>query len=533
MNQLPEWITILPPILAILLAFITKEVVSSLLSGLLLGVMIVQYQKDQWLGVLQSPFVLIDTYLPQSVVPNPESGQVDRGHISILIFSVMIGGVSMLVQKNGGMSALVHKLSRFANTKKKSQMLTYLMGILIFFDDYANTLIVGNTTRGLARKFKISKEKMAYLVDSTAAPIAALAFATTWIGAELTYISDSTKGLLDLEKSAYALFLSSIPYSFYAILTLVFIPLIVMKNIDFGPMKRAEDAAQTTESTDSYADNPGKENGPIGLALLPLLILSIGTLIGLLVSGYSENVWQNPELSLTLKLSRTIGESNSYHALLWSSFVASIVGVLTSLWYKKLSLKQSIESLFLGYKSMIEAVIILILAWSLSVVLDDLGTASFLEEIISGHVPPHWLPSVVFVLAILVSFSTGSSWGTMAILFPLILSTAWQLYANANLVNQAESLFSLTIACIMSGAVFGDHISPISDTTIMSSMSTGCNHIEHVRTQMPYAILIGLVGLFAGIVPVSFGLNVWFALILCLLVLLIVVFALSKMQKEV
>lgn len=528
---MPEWFSIIPPLVAIVLAFVTKEVISSIISGLLAGIILIQFQKDHWFGLVKSPFILVDTYLPKALVPNPEGGIVDRGHISIIIFSVLIGGVSMLIQKNGGMTAMVQKLTKFANTKKRVQLLTYFLGILIFFDDYANTLIVGNTTRGLAKKHRISREKMAYLVDSTAAPIAALAFATTWIGAELTYIADSTKEIESLHMSAYALFLSSIPYSFYAILTLVFIPILIIKNLDFGPMRKAEKKADLSEQDNGNQQNIESDKNPLGLALWPLGILSIGTFIGLIITGFSQDVWSDSSLSFFVKISKIIGNSNSYKALLWSSFISSIVAVLLSIGYKKLSLKQSVEALLTGYKSMIEAVVILILAWSLASVLEELGTSAFLEKLLVGYIPYQLLPAVVFLLAILVSFSTGSSWGTMAILFPLILSTSWKLFDSAELGMQANHLFYLTISSIMGGAVFGDHISPISDTTIMSSMATGCNHIAHVRTQMPYAISVGCIALFFGILPVSFGLSVWWALILSVLVMVLFVTVLSKNKK--
>ncbi|TRX70882.1 Na+/H+ antiporter NhaC family protein [Carboxylicivirga sp. M1479] len=519
-TPIPLWLSILPPLIAILMALITKEVFSSLFIGLLIGTSVIYKYSGigLFVAVFKGAFAIIDTYLMQALLSHE--------HLSIIIFSMLIGGMVTLISLNGGMKGVVNILSKYANNRRSGQMITYLMGLLIFFDDYANTLVVGNTMRPVTDKLKISREKLAYLVDSTSAPIAAIAFITTWIGAELSYIQ---QGIIEigLEMSAYSVFLQSLQYSFYPLLTLFFVPLLIWQKRDFGPMLKAEKQAIQSNPEDikksgrspqimkelevSEDVKPRWYNAGI-----PVLIVVIGTMTGLIYTGWNVNVWGNASLSFTTKLSQTIGDADVFNALIWSSLAGVFAALLLTTSQGILNLKESIEGLINGFKTMFHAILILSLAWSLAILTDHLHTAEFITSILTAiNISPEFIPALTFVFAAAIAFSTGSSWGTMAIIYPLILPAIWKIGLEAGMDTEAIlPLFYNAVSCVLAGSVLGDHCSPISDTTILSSLACSCNHIHHVRTQMPYALLVGSIALLAGTLPSAFGVPVIFSYIL-------------------
>jgi len=500
-TPMPLWLSIIPPLLVILIAFISREVISSLSIGILSGIGIMEYYTDG--GSILSAFPrLIDTYLVDSLA--------NEDHIAVIIFSTLIGGMVAVISKNGGMAAVVHKLSSRASTPRSGQLVTWLLGIAIFFDDYANTLVVGNTMRPLTDKLKISREKLSYIVDSTAAPVAAIAFITTWIGAELGYI----QGALDtinssgevIAESAYGIFFGSLQYSYYPVLCLFFMFVIIWTGKDFGPMLKAEREAHQlsfdSEESDNLKDFEPAKGIPLRPfnAVFPILTIIIVTIIGLFVTGNASEHFNNSDLSLGLKFSETIGSADSYKALLWASLSGLAVALILSVSQRILSLNQAVESSVKGFKSMIDAVIILILAWALAGITDEMHTADYLAGVASGTVSFWLIPAITFVISALVAFSTGSSWGTMAIIYPLMLPLSWAISIDSGQdVETALLLFYNTTSCVLAGSVLGDHCSPISDTTILSSLATKCDHVQHVRTQLPYALAVGLVALFLTI----------------------------------
>lgn len=512
-KAIPLWLGIIPPLVAIVLALIFKEVVSSLLLGILAGAMTIGFYTKGFLGAITGFFTVSGKYLIDALN--------DSGHLSVIVFSVLIGGIVTVISKNGGMAALVSGISKKATTAKKGQFASYFLGLAIFFDDYANTLVVGNTMRPITDKLKISREKLAYLVDSTAAPVAAIAFVTTWIGAELGYIRDGLDavnlgpGLEDL--TPYSIFLSSLSYSFYPIMTLVFMYFLIRSGKDFGPMLKAEKKARAGEANLDQREGENAEElehftakeGVVssGLyALIPICVIVLGTLAGLLITGYDAANWASTEIGFWRKLSNTIGNSDSYQALLWSSFSALVVAVMMSLLGKKLNLQETVGSAINGFKGMLDAVIILILAWSLAEITEQLHTAEFLTSMLSGNLDIAWIPAITFVLSAVVAFSTGSSWGTMAIMYPLCIPAMLTLGVDSNLMpEEFLPILYNAVSCVLAGAVLGDHCSPISDTTILSSLATRCNHIAHVKTQMPYALTVGGSALILGVIPAAFG----------------------------
>ena len=518
----PLWLSILPPLIAIFLALALREVIVSLFVGVFSGAAILGvYQSGSVVGVFSGLLTTLDTYIVKALT--------DSSHVSIILFSLLIGGMVSLISRNGGMQGIVNRIARLAQTPKSGQLATYLLGMVVFFDDYANSLVVGNTMRPITDRLRISREKLSYLVDSTAAPVSALAFITTWIAAEIGYIGDGIAKLegFPADMTPYRLFVQSLGYAFYPLLTLIFILILVLRQRDFGTMLTAERRARSTGEVaraeslkgDSaqMKDFQPKEGVSIQpfRAVIPVAVLVLGVLIGLLYTGWDSAVWNDPELGMVKKLSAVFGNANSYAALLWASLSAVIVAIGLSLGKSRLKLTETMGVMTSGFKAMFDAVMILTLAWALQGVTDDMHTATFLTDLLGNELSPAWLPSITFVLAAVIAFSTGSSWGTMAILYPLIIPLTWAVCQQSGLIDpNAIGIMANAVACVLGGAVLGDHCSPISDTTILSSLATSCDHIDHVRTQLPYALTVGGIALLLGTLPTGFGLPSWVSFLL-------------------
>ncbi len=536
-RRIPMWLSVIPPLVAIGLALLFKEVISSLFFGILSGAFIAGGMRIESLYyLLRSVWDVATRFIIAALN--------DSGHLSVIVFSLLVGGMVSVISRNGGMAGVVRRLAVFAKDRVSAQMSTYVLGIAIFFDDYANTLIVGNTMREVTDRFGVSREKLAYLVDATAAPIASVAFITTWIGAELDYIDGGLRAIADfpLDVTPYAVFLSSLRYSFYPILTLIFMFLLIRSRRDFGPMARAEAAAAQQHARrlearqlEAEGESPvvvmdGDEFTPVEraplkarYAVLPVMTVVLVTMYGLLDTGLTSLAGGIAELGLptaslgdlwagvgrggteTLgffrKLGVVIGAADSYVALLWASLSGVLVALAMTLGARIMSLEKSMETLLHGFGTMLPALIILTLAWSLASATEQLHTADFLTELMSGRVSPYLLPGIVFVMAALISFSTGSSWSTMAILYPIMIPATWNL-ATAYGMDQshAYALMLNVIATVLSASVLGDHCSPISDTTILSSLASRCDHLAHVRTQLPYALTVGAFALVSKMV---------------------------------
>ncbi len=557
---IPLWMSILPPLLAIVFALVFKEVIFSLFAGLFAGGAIMGVYAEGIKGVFTGFFKVIDTYIINALN--------DSGHLSVVVFSVIIGGIVAIISRNGGMQGIVNGIIKYATNARSGQMATFLLGISIFFDDYANSLVVGNTMRPITDKLKISREKLAYIVDSTAAPVAAIAFVTTWIGAELGYISNgldkiNADGVI-IDEGVYSVFLNSLAYSFYPILTLLFMMYIIWRQKDFGLMLKAESRARqgkTVNPEENNADLTELEDlEPVeGIkhkamnAVLPVATIVFGTLIGLLFTGFESlqgqllsvdktlvdlswgEIWSNmnqlslPAETFGQKLGSLIGSSDSYVALLWSSLSALALAVFLTTSQRIMNLKDTIDTAISGFKTMIPAILILVLAWSLALVTEDMHTAEFLAQLIDGTIAPWLIPAFTFVLAGLVAFSTGSSWSTMALVYPLIIPATWQICMNSGLdTPEAMGIFYNVVSAVLAGSVLGDHCSPISDTTILSSLASGCNHIDHVRTQIPYALTVGGVSVVCGTMFTALGLSPILGFLVSFGVLILIVELIGK-----
>ncbi len=521
-GPMPLWMSILPPLVAIVMALLIKEVISSLFVGILTGTFLMAYYGGANPASALGGGLLrvVDTYVVGSLY--------DADHVMIIVFTLIIGGMVRIITANGGMQGIVNWLSRRARGPRSGQLMTFLMDLCIFFDDYSNTLVVGNTMRPIADKLKVSREKLAYIVDSTSAPVVAVAFVTTWIGAELSYIQDGIRAI-GLEASAYSVFFHSLAYSFYPFLTLAFVLMIIFSGRDFGPMLTAERKARMASMMETEIPNRVAKPAHIIDALIPLCVLIFGTIIGLIATGYDASVWQT-ETGFFSKLSATIGAANSYKALLWASVLSLLTSIVMTLLRGDMEFGKIMEEMVEGFKAMFNAVLILTMAWAIALVTKDMHTAEFVSQLLlKWSLSPAVVPVLTFLLAALIGFSTGTSWGTMAILYPLILPASWLLCQEQGLsVGATMPLFYNVVASVLAGSVMGDHCSPISDTTIMSSLASSCNHLQHVKTQMPYALTVGGVAMLIGVLPTALGLPSWVAFLLGFAVLWLVVRFIGK-----
>ena len=515
----PALFSLMPPLLAIVLALLFKEVITALLAGIWLGALAVAGYNP-----IQATWRLIDQYVV------PALGDTDGGKTQIVVFSLMLGGMVGIISRNGGTLGIVEAVTPFARSRRRGKIATWLAGLAIFFDDYANTLIVGNTLRPITDRLKVSREKLAYIVDSTAAPVAALVPISTWVGYEISLIGqglgDST-GLATTAADAaflgslspFGVFLQTIPYLFYPLLALTFVFLTSVMNRDLGPMARAElrsreggglyrsGAMLATDTSDSFLDPPEGTPHRWWNAGIPVFTVIFVVLAGLYSLGRAS---VGPEASLM----DVFGAADPFAPLLWGSFAGCLMAGALTVGQKLMSVGTCVEAWVAGVKAMIIAMVILTLAWSLGNVTVDVGTAGYLSQLLTGRLPVFLLPALVFVTAGAMAFATGTSWATMAILIPLVIPLTVSLSGGAGFADGTQyPLFLGVVSSVLAGAIWGDHCSPISDTTVLSSTAAGCDHVDHVQTQLPYALLVGGVGLILGSIGTQLGLPVWGALL--------------------
>lgn len=541
---IPAWWAVVPPLVAIIFALLFKEVLVALLTGIFIGAATLGFYTGGISGVFSGFLAVLDHYILHALS--------DSDHLSVVLFSLFIGSIVAVISKNGGMKGVVNRIVKYAQTRRSGMLTTYFLGIAIFFDDYANTLVVGNTMRPVTDKLRISRQKLAYIVDSTAAPVSAIAFVTTWIGAELGYISTAIEKINENEEliseGVYSIFINSLAYSFYPIFTLIFMFMLIWSQRDFGAMYQAEsDAIQGKQklNPNTEAEASQEEFEPVNAtkvrafnAIIPVFIIVFGTLVGLVYTGVKS--WRLKFETLNIdsqlkffdalkiadadtetilqKIGTIIGAADSYSALMWSSMTALFVAILLTVSQGIMSLQKTMETAMDGIKTMLPAIAILVLAWSLAEVTRDLNTADVIKNAFGTNFSAWLIPAITFVISALIAFSTGSSWSTMAIVYPIMIPTAFALASDGSGVDSMTILYN-TVASVLAGAVLGDHCSPISDTTILSSLATSCDHVEHVKTQIPYALTVGAVALFVGVVPTALGMSPWIAFPLGILIL--------------
>ncbi|MCY4400150.1 MAG: Na+/H+ antiporter NhaC family protein [Gemmatimonadetes bacterium] len=534
----PAWFSILPPLVAIVLALIFKEVITALLAGIWLGALVVAGYNP-----VQATWRLVDQYVV------PALGDTDAGHTQIVIFSMLLGGMVGIISRNGGTMGVVRAVAPLARNRRRGKVATALAGLAIFFDDYANTLVVGNTMRPITDRLKVSREKLAYLVDSTAAPVAALVPVSTWVGYEVSLIGGGLSAAAGEATGAdagflaglspYTVFIESIPYLFYPLLALSFVFMTSIMNRDFGPMARAEARAAAgkglhregamlaTDTAKSFVD--AKEGAPhrwwnAGIPVLTVVLVVLG---GLYTSGSAA---AGPDADLK----DIFGAADPFNTLLWGSLAGCLVAAVLSIGQRLLTVHECVDAWIGGVKAMMIAMVILTLAWSLGAVTKDVGTAAYLAELLTGNLPLNLLPAAVFVTAGAMAFATGTSWTTMAILIPLVIPLTVSLAGGSGFADGSHYGILLgSTSAVLAGAIWGDHCSPISDTTVLSSTAAACDHVDHVRTQLPYAMLVGGVGLALGSVGTALGLPTWIALLAGVAVLAVCLRVLGTPVAEV
>jgi Na+/H+ antiporter NhaC len=533
-SNLEDFAPLLPPLVAIALAFITHEVLISLYIGIFLG-SLMTYQVEGFLHFFQvlgrSFYKSIDSYIL--------AGAADGDHVSIILFTMLIGAVLALISASGGLHGIVFRLARYAKSSVLSQFYAWLMGLLIFFDGYANALIVGNTMRPITDKYRVSREKLSFIVDSTSAPVSSLMIVSTWIGYEIGLIQDAFRAQ-NVDLDPYMTFICSLPYRFYVILMLLFIPIVIFSKRDMFSLYAAEKRARDTGECLKTGTTPiaGEELQDMDLktsikaralnAVIPICILVFGVLLGLWWTGRIAILERGGEIALAgASLRDILGSSNSFQALIWASFTASIVMIIMVVAQGIMNLKDAMQVSVNGMKSMLMALVILCLAWGLGGVLKDIQTADCVAQLLSDSVSVQVLPLIIFLVSSVTSFATGTSWGSMAILFPVSVPLVLQLSASLS-SDQASTVLYASIGSILSGTVFGDHCSPISDTTIMSSIASSIDHMDHVGTQLPYALLVGFVACALGYLPAGFSFSPWLGICLGLLLLAGIVFIWGK-----
>jgi len=519
-------LSLLPPLVAIVLAFITKQTILSLFIGVLCGEFMVSVKNLNILSSLINAFIAMCSTII--------SKMADPWNAGVVLQCLLIGGIIQLVTKMGGAKALANGLAKYANTPRRAQLITELIGLLVFFDDYANSLIVGPIMRPIMDKLKVSREKLAFVVDATAAPVAGIAIVSTWIGLEISLIADGYKAI-GKNDNGFDIFLKTIPFRFYNILILIFVAMSAITLLEFGPMKKAERKARKREDDEpvqnlnsQFDEVKPKEGVKLSVwnAIIPIGTLIIGALIAFYWSGYTtilddkENEYYDlikagpSGFTGFFEYIRTaLSASDASVALFQAALIASIVGILMAVVQKIMSMDEAIGEWVNGMKTIVITGVILLLAWSLGGVIGELGTAQYLVNILKNAIPKFILPTLIFVLSAIISFATGTSYGTMSILMPLTIPLAWAVYAN-------DSYVVVCTSGVLTGAIFGDHCSPISDTTILSSMGTGCNHIDHVQTQIYYALYVALISIVFGYIPAGFGIP-WY---ICIPVAIVVMY---------
>lgn len=545
--------TLIPPLVAIILAFITKDVILALFSGVLSGTFLLSLSSNifsaQHIAFNNIYNTAVDSFSKIiSYMLNSASDPVNAG---IILQILCIGGLVALTTKMGGAKAVALSFAKRAKSAASAQLNTWFLGLLIFFDDYANLLIVGPIMRPLADKFKISREKFAFIIDSTAAPVAGIAVISTWIGLEVSLIKTAYEHIGLNNVSAFEIFVETMPYRFYNIFMLFFVATTAIMGREFGSMYKAEIRARTTgqvapisksgtldtaELEDQFLAPKEKIKIRALDAIIPISTLIILAILGFYFNGLGalkgEELAKANANPLSFETFRTaFGSADSSIVLFQAALFSAIVAIFIGVRRKIFKLKEAIETWIYGWKTMIFTIVLLLFAWSLSSIVKELGTSFFITSLLADKLPEFILPATIFAFASATSFAIGTSYGTMGILMPLAVPLAYKI-AELNGMDAATAhhYMVINISCVLTGAIFGNHCSPIADNVILSSMSARCDHMEHVKTQIPYAFFICALALITGYIPVALGLSVWLVLPLNFL---LIIFLLRLIGKKV
>lgn len=503
--------SLVPAIVAIALALITKEVYSSLFIGIVIGG--VFYAVDAASG--------FSGFLQHVFNDGLISSTADAYNVGILIFLVILGVMVSLMNKSGGAEAFGAWAKKHIKSKTGTQIAAICLGILIFIDDYFNCLTVGSVMRPLTDRSKISRAKLSYLIDSTAAPVCIIAPISSWAAAVSGFVSEGENGL--------TLFINAIPYNFYALFTLAMMFILVSLNFEYGPMARYENAKDyIEENVEDISDS--QKNGSIIDLIIPIASLIVMCTLGMIYSGGfftkmvdGENGTQVAN-DTYLNFIDAFANSDASVGLVIGSFAALVITLILLRVRKILSHSDCMSCIPEGFKAMVPAILILCLAWTLKSMTDSLGAKDYVASIVSGSASKfmNFLPAIIFVIAAFLAFATGTSWGTFGILIPICIAV---------FPETTNELRIISISACMAGAVCGDHISPISDTTIMASAGAQCNHVDHVSTQIPYALTCAAIS-FVTYIFAGFTKNAPLSLVFGLIVLAVTLILLKKLTVK-
>ncbi len=499
---------LLPPIVAIGLAIWLKDVYIALFAGVYSGCLLLA-GGNPWVAFTN--MFNGDKHGVSHVLADPWNMQV-------LIFTLFLGSMVQIMSDSGGTRAVVQRLSGVTSTRERGQLLTWFAGLLIFFDDYANTMLVGNSMRPVTDRLKISREKLAFLIDSTAAPIAGLAIVSTWVGVELGAIKDGLASLNVEANLTQQVFMESIPYRFYPIFLIGFVMLIAATGRDYGPMLKAE--RDTIEGKGAASgEAPEESKSSIWYAIAPVLVLVAWIGVGF-IRDYGND------------------DFDSVPLLLQASFFAALTALILAVGGRALTLTKAAEAGMKGMVEMFPALVVLVLAWGVSSICksEGLNTAGYIVEQLGDSISLKLMPTVAFIVSGAIAFAVGSSYATMGLLIPLFISLVGSLLAAQGAEDMQVAVLGntmlATVGAILAGSIFGDHCSPISDTTVLSSAGAQCDHLRHVATQLPYALTVGGIAIVCGYLPAGYGMNPWLMLLAGFVACVIVVFTFGRKAEQ-
>ena len=529
---------LVPPVLTITLAFITKDVIISLFIGIVSGALIVA-GGNPVTALLRFTDLLADVL-------------TDGWNIRIFLFCALLGGLVGILSKTGSAEAFGRWAKKKVNDPKTSLLLAWVCGIIIFIDDYFNSLAVGTVMRPIADKNKIPRAKLAWVLDSTAAPVCILVPISSWVITVMSILKGS-EGFETFGITEFSFFLKAVPYNIYAILTLIMVVTIILTGRDYGPMKKSQKLAYDGVLYNvNYGEAPGEmkgeektDNGRAKMIdmLVPIIVLIVSALfmfpfVTWMLAVDGESITTIAQAAGSMTLGDAFNNTDASMALWYAVIITVIFTYIYYLCRRLMNIREASDALMNGIKSMVPALVILVMAWSIGTIIKSspadggLGLASYLSEVVvGGGFPLSLVPAIVFVLSALIAFATGTSWGTFAIMIPIVMPIAVGLASSKGLdASACLNATLISISAVLGGAVFGDHASPISDTTILSSTGAGCPHLEHVATQLPYVLTIAVCS-FIGFLVGGLFLSVIAAWITALVAFVIAMVILPKIWK--
>lgn len=515
-------LTLIPPLLAVGLAFLVRDVVISLLTGFVSGVALLMTVRQPGNGVFSVLADAFDTSCRTvlNVMSDPEN-------CGVIIMCFVIGGMIAVISRTGGFAGLAQALTRRINTPKKAGLIGELLGILVFFDDYAHSLFVGPVMRPNTDRLGVSREKLAFIVNSTAAPVTGIAPISSWIAVEVAVI-EAGFSAAGITGSGYTTYLSSIPYCFYSIFCLVFVLLNTLMEREYGPMLKAEIRARGGQPLRPGANlNVREENPPaeesgcaksgnnLWVAVLPISALCVFSLVSFYIQGRSAAI-ASGALSADAKLCwNTItvayGSADTILLVLEASVIGSVIAIVMGCAHRCFTLIEAARTWISGAEQLFITAVILCLAWSLSAIMGKLGTTYFIVNLITANLPFWLVPSLIFLTCCIISFAAGS-YGCMFIVMPMAIPIAYSLVKATPAMPNPDTFISVCIASVLSGSIFGDHCSPIADCTILSAMGSGCESISLAKAQIPYALTIAVISALFGTLPAGIGISAWISL---------------------